>query len=263
MRRYLYLYRLFFLQHMKEYMQCKVDFLIGVSSFFLTQIFGIVFLKVIFNNIPTLNGWNFYQMVFIYGYAQIPRGIDHYFTDFLWPFAADAVVEGTVDRYLLRPINILFQIVVERCQADGLGEVIVGLIFVFYAGAKLHLTVTVGMIIGFIVASIAGALIYTAVKIFFASLAFYMKRSWGMLALGYNFSDFVKYPTEIYSKPIRIIITYIIPFAFTGFIPAQWFLTGKNAVYSLGVTVAVAAVSMFLTCGFFYLSLNRYESAGN
>ena len=248
---------------MKEYMQSKIDFLIGVTSFFLTQIFGIVFLKVIFNNIPTLNGWNFYQMVFIYGYAQIPRGLDHYFTDFFWPFASEAVVDGLVDRYLLRPVNIIFQIVVERCQADGLGEVIVGLIFVFYSGSKLNLHVTAGMVIGFIIASIAGAFIYTAVKIFFAALAFYMKRSWGMLALGYNFSDFVKYPTEIYSKPIRMIITYIIPFAFTGFIPAKWFLTGGNAMYVLGTTVCVAVVAMILTCLFFYVSLSRYESAGN
>ncbi|MEE0879466.1 MAG: ABC-2 family transporter protein, partial [Treponemataceae bacterium] len=62
----------------------KVDFLLGLLGFFLTQIMGIAFLYLVFEQIPSLDGWTLDQLIFIYGFAQIPRGIDHLFTDNIW-----------------------------------------------------------------------------------------------------------------------------------------------------------------------------------
>ena len=62
-KHYLCLYRIFFVQYMKTQMQSKTDFIIGFFSFFLNQLLGIVFLSLIFEQIPSLNGWSFYQLV--------------------------------------------------------------------------------------------------------------------------------------------------------------------------------------------------------
>lgn len=261
--RYLYLYRIFLKQYLKTQMQSKVDFFIGFFSFFLNQITGIVFLYLVFEQIPDLNGWSFYELVFIYGFAQIPRGIDHFFTNYLWIFTRKTVREGLFDRYLLRPIHPLFQVLVEQCCVDGIGEFLVGVLLV--AIAVLHLGITLSMtnILLFVISVVFGALIYSSVKILLATNTFFFTDAYQILYLGYNLSDFAKYPLEIYAKPIRYILSFVIPFGFTAFVPASYFLREGAIGRTIGLEILVAVVFFALSYRFFCFGCDRYESCGN
>lgn len=262
-KRYMCLYKIFFVQYMKAQMQSKVDFIIGFFSFFLNQILGIVFLSLIFKNIPNLNGWSFYQLVFIYGYAQIPRGIDHFFTNYLWIFTRKTVREGLFDRYLLRPVNPLFQILVEQCCPDGIGELLVGLILVAYATIHLQIPITVTLVFWFIISIVFGAVIYMSIKVFLATNTFFFKDAYQLLFLGYNLSDFVKYPLEIYGKPLRFILSYLVPFGFTAFIPASYFLQSGTLKNTIMIEVIVAIAFFGASYKYFCFGCNKYESSGN
>ena len=88
------LYRVFVAQFFKSIVQSKADFFIGLCGFFLTQITGIAFLYLVFEQIPVLADWSLDQLIFIYGFAQLPRGIDHLLTDYLWLLAWRIVVIG-------------------------------------------------------------------------------------------------------------------------------------------------------------------------
>ena len=113
-KRYLRLYRVLIVQFFKVIMQSKVDFLMGLFGFFFTQVTGILFLYLVFEQIPFLQGWSLEQLIFIYGFAQIPRGIDHLFTDNIWLVAWRLVINGDFDRYMLRPMNVFFQVIAEQ-----------------------------------------------------------------------------------------------------------------------------------------------------
>ena len=126
-KRYARLYRVLVVQFFKMIMQSKVDFLIGLFCFFFTQAMGIMFLYLVFRQIPSLNGWTLEQLIFIYGFAQIPRGIDHLLTDNIWLIAWRMVISGDFDRYMLRPMNILFQVISEKLQPDAIGELLINL----------------------------------------------------------------------------------------------------------------------------------------
>ena len=117
LKRYARLYRVLISQFFKVILQSKVDFMMGLLGFFFTQIMGIAFLYLVFQQIPSLQGWTLDQLIFIYGFAQIPRGIDHLLTDNIWLIAWRMVINGDFDRYMLRPMNIFFQIVSEKITA--------------------------------------------------------------------------------------------------------------------------------------------------
>jgi len=263
LKRYGRLYKVFATQFIKSLMQSKVDFIIGLLGFFLSQASGIVFLMLVFKQIPDLHGYSFNQLIFIYGFAQIPRGIDHLLTDNIWMLAMRLVVRGDFDRFLLRPINLFFQLICDRFQADAIGELIVGfaLVIISISNGTVHITPV--NIILFFVSMIAGTVIYTSIKLIFASLAFWIKDSIGILQMGYNFSDFAKYPISIYAKPIRILLTWIIPFAFVAFYPASFFLAKMNAIYSIGIEVLIAIIAWIISYGVFQRGTNVYESTGN
>lgn len=264
LKRYGRLYRVFVAQFFKYLVQSKADFFIGLMGFFLTQAAGIAFLYLVFEQIPTLADWTLPQLIFIYGFAQIPRGIDHLFTDNIWMVAWWYVVNGQFDRYMLRPMNLFFQVIFEKLQPDALGELMVGILLLIISLSNGVITVSGTKILLFIISMIAGAVIYTSVKLLFASFAFWMKVSGPVLYTAYQLADFAKYPTEIYAKGIRFMITWIIPFGFVAYLPASYFLKpGVSAWSTIGVECVLAVVFFAIAYGVFHFGTRAYESAGN
>ena len=262
-KRYFRLYRVLIKQFFKTLVQSKVDFLMGLFGFFFTQVLGIAFLYLIFDKIPNLNGWTLRQLIFIYGFAQIPRGIDHLFTDNIWLVAWRMVVNGDFDRYMLRPMNVFFQIICEKLQPDAVGELLIGTILIIMSLSKGIVIVDGMHIVMFIVSVIAGAVIYTSIKLLFASLSFWIKRSGPFLQVAYEMADFAKYPVEIYSKPIQFILTFVIPFAFVAYFPASYFLIQKSALTTVGIECLIAVILSILAYSIFKIGISKYESAGN
>lgn len=262
-KRYCRLYKVFIAQFFKSIIQSKVDFLMGLFGFFLTQALGIAFLYLIFEQIPSLNGWTLDQLIFIYGFAQIPRGLDHLLTDNIWMIAWRMVITGDFDRYMLRPMNVFFQVICEKLQPDAIGELLVGTILVVMSLVKGIVIVDALHVVLFIVSIIAGAIIYSSIKLFFASISFWVKMSGPFLQVAYEMADFAKYPTEIYSKPVRFILTMVIPFAFVAYIPASYFLLDKSPWMTVGIECAIAVVFWIVAYSFFKYGVSKYESAGN
>ena len=257
------LYRVLITQFLKGIMQSKVDFLMGLMGFFFTQFMGIAFLYLVFRQVPSLQGWTLEQLIFIYGFAQIPRGIDHLLTDNIWLIAWRMVLSGDFDRYMLRPMNLFFQVIAEKLQPDALGELLVGGILLVISLQKGIVIVDGVHIVLFFVSVMAGALIYTAIKLFFASLSFWVKISGPFLQTAYEMADFAKYPTEIYHRAIRFVITWIIPFAFVAYLPASFFLKAEVSPGIIGIECIMAVVLFSIAYVVFTIGTRRYESAGN
>lgn len=264
LKRYVRLYKVFVAQFFKSLVQSKADFLIGLCGFFFTQITGIAFLYLVFRQIPVLADWSLDQLIFIYGFAQIPRGIDHLFTDNIWLVAWRLVVNGKFDRYMLRPMNLFMQVIFEKLQPDALGELLVGTILLVISLTKGIVIVDAAHILLFVVSIFAGAIIYTAIKLLFASFAFWMKVSGPVLYTAYQLADFAKYPTDIYARGVRFIITWIIPFGFVAYLPASYFLKPEvSALATIGVECIIAVAFFALAYLVFTLGTRAYESAGN
>ena len=263
MRKYVKIYRLFIAQYLKGLMQSKVDFFMGFLAFFATQAVGILFLWVVFAQIPNLQGWSFNEVLFIYGFAQIPRGLDHIFTDNIWILGQRMVIEGAFDRYLLRPINPLFHLCADRFQPDGIGELLIGIVILTIAAVNLNLSVTPMLVLMFFVAVIAGTVIYTSVKLLFASIAFWTKESIAIMSLAYRMAEFAKYPIGIYSAPIRFTLSYIIPFAYVAFFPAAALMGREPLVVTVFTSVFISIVAWVVAYGVFKVGVGRYESAGS
>lgn len=257
------LYRIFAVQYMKTVMQSKVDFFIGLGGFLISQAAGLAFLYLVFQQIPTMKEWTLEQLLFIYGFAQIPRGIDHLLTDNLWMVGWQMVIQGTFDKYMLRPMNLFFQIVCEKIQFDAVGELLIGILFVGRAVAKGVVQVTPLKVLFFFISMIAGSVIYTSVKLVLASIAFWVKDSSPIMTTAYDVANFAKYPVEIYAKPIQIVLMTILPFAFVAYIPSTYFLIDANILKTIAAECGIAVIFWLFSYHLFKKGLTIYESAGS
>ena len=159
MKKYQRMHLIFIRQYIKQIMEYKVDFVVGVLGVFLTQGLNLLFLNVIFQHIPYLEGWTFQEIAFIYGFSLIPKGLDHLFFDNLWALGQRLVRKGEFDKYLTRPINPLFHILVETFQIDALGELLVGGILIGTTVTSIAWTLSKFLI--FLVCIPFATLIYT------------------------------------------------------------------------------------------------------
>lgn len=263
MKRVFRLHRIFISQHLKRLMEYKADFLIGAVGFFLSQVVQILFIGILFSQIPDLAGWSFEEILFIYGFSLLPKGIDHLFFDNLWMVGYFIVRKGDFDKYLTRPINSLFYVTVELFQVDAFGELFMGIILVVYSlvttGAQIvwQRGLVLLILIPFTV------LIFLAVKVLTAAISFWTKQSGHITHMFYQTAEFSKYPITIYNNFIKVIITYIIPFAFTAYYPASYFLRGENGLFCVFGTIIVSLALFGISLIVWNKGIKAYESAGS
>lgn len=262
-KRALKLQRIFIVQDLKKMMEYKIDFLTGAVAFLGGQAINIAFLWIIFSQIPNLKGLSFDEIVFIYGFSLIPKAIDHLLFDNLWGIGYFIVRKGDFDKYLTRPIDTLFHILVEKFQVDAFGELLVGVVLLATTITKVSFQWSFVNVLLFILVIPFATLIYTSIKTATAAVAFWTKRSGNVIYMFYMINDFAKFPTTIYNNFIKTIITYIIPFAFTAYYPAIYFLKGGNPFFNIGCTILFSIILFAIANFVWHKGINAYESAGS
>lgn len=263
MRRYTRLYWEFAKSHMKVMMEYRIDFLIGVASVMLEQFASIFFVKVVFDHIEQINGWNFYEILFIYGIAATGRSIHQIFFDNLWTLGWQYIRPGKLDRLLIRPVNPLFHVVADRLHQDGFGQLIIGLFILGTAIPQLDLVWGAAEIAMLVVMIISSGLIFVAINLFFATFSFWMIDSLPIVWAVFNMSDFARYPLTIYHKGIRMFLTWIIPYGFTAFYPAAYFID-KSGYKEFALWTPVAAiVCCVIAYTFWNKGLKAFASTGS
>lgn len=263
MRRYFRLHRIFIAQYLKRLMEYKTDFLLGAVGLLIAQGLQIVFIRIIFSGIPSLKGWSFDEVLFIYGFSLIAKSLDHLFFDNLWMVGYRIVRKGEFDKYLTRPINTLYHVIVENFCVDAFGEMLTCILLLCWAIPRLNLSFYWYTIPLVIVVVIFATMIYTSLKIMTSAIAFWTKASGHITHMLYMTNDFSKYPVTIYNRAVRTIITYVIPFAFTAYFPAAYFLGRENGWFCIGGTVVAGSVLFTLAIFIWHRGLRAYESAGS
>lgn len=244
-------------------MQYKIDFVMGIMSFLLNQLTSIIFITIVFQGITEMGDWSYYEIILLYGFSLIPKGIDHFFTDNLWNLSSSIIKDGSFDRYLLRPLSPLYHIVVETTQFDALGELITGILASNIAMVQLNLKLSFLDVSVLFFSIIIGSVIYTCIKVICAAISFWKGKSGNILKVVYMLSDFNKYPISIYNIVIRNLLTYIIPFAFTAYIPIKYFL-GKTTIDMVLISSLIAVfLIMSISVTIWKLGIKRYEGSGH
>lgn len=248
---------------MKVMMEYRIDFLIGVASVMLEQFASIFFVKVVFDHIEQINGWSFYEILFIYGIAATGRSIHQIFFDNLWTLGWQYIRPGKLDRLLIRPVNPLFHVVADRLHQDGFGQLIIGLIILGTAIPQLDLVWGATEIAMLVIMIISSGLIFVAINLFFATFSFWMIDSLPIVWAVFNLSDFARYPLTIYHKGIRMFLTWIIPYGFTAFFPAAYFID-KSGYKEFALWTPVAAVvCCVIAYAFWNRGLKAFASTGS
>ncbi len=248
----------------KTRLEYKADLLLGLFTGVLFQLVTLIFIDVLFaKQALTIGGWTKWHVLFIYGFSIFPLNLFFAFFPNLYNVGSKYIIEGNLDRILLRPLNSLFQVLMEEVDIESLIGLIVGAGIVFYASAQLSLEWTLGRVLIFAIMAFCGMLIYGGVFTTVASFSFWWPDRIGLMAPLFNMIAFGKYPVTIYNRLLQCILMWVIPFAFVAFFPATYFLGFDEFRPFVLLIPVIAAVTMAVGISMWNLGIRHYESTGS
>jgi ABC-2 type transport system permease protein len=262
------LYLSLFWEYLKNYAKTRLtyraDFWIEVLSDLLFQGLNLIFILIVFQQTESLGGWSEAEVVFVYGFFMVPFGIFGTFFA-LWNFSDRYIAKGEMDRVLTRPAHNLFQVMLENMDPPSLIGSLVGLIIMIISWGQLDLTFYWWDIPVMALLTLGAVLIYVGLYTALTAISFYSDAPTGILPLMYNIQNYGRYPVNIYNRIIRFVLTWVLPFAFVGIIPASYFLDEKHedmaslALYTPLVGLIVFAIGLTV----WNQGVKRYRGAGS
>jgi ABC-2 type transport system permease protein len=248
-------------------MQYRANFVLVFFADVLFQVLRVLLVFIVLSRFNNLNGWGFYEILFMFGLWMMVQALASIFFRQAWDFE-QLIISGKFDRYLVKPVNPLLQFFASRIEIGSIFEFIFGLIVFVIACQKNLIIWDVFKVLFLIITLISGLVIHIAISLIVIIPSFWIKKTTAFLDSVYIFNyEFVQYPITIYPKPIQIILSFIIPFAFVSYYPSTFFLSNKmNELPFTDIcyfVVFIAIISFIFAYRFWCYGINKYTSSGS
>ena len=248
---------------LKARLAYRGDLLVAAAGDVLVATVGLAAVGVLFHHTDTLGGFGVWEVLLGWGLAQTSLGVFWTLFPGLYALNRQYLLQGELDRVLLRPLDPYLQVMLDHVNPGGLLLSAVGLGVFLWAAAASGLAWSVGMVLLFPVIVLCGTLLVAGVLTATAALGFWMHHEGSAVGLVYQFAGFAPYPLTILPRPFAFLVTAVLPFAFVGFLPATLYMD-RPAWWPLAIAQPlVGLVVFFLGWGFWRFSLRRYGSAGH
>ena len=248
-------------------LQYRANFVIWIVMGVVYQTTGFIFLWVLLSRFTLLAGWSLGEIAFLYGVRLLAHGLNLLAFGYIHRIEY-LVRRGEFDRFLVRPVPVLFHVIVDRFPVGAIGDFGGGVAIFIAANVMVGIAWTPVALVYLVLAVIGGALIEAGIKLVIASLCFRWLSTRALVFLVDDlFSNFGNYPLRIFGGTIQLLLTFVLPVAFIAYFPAS-VLLGRTAELSVAPAVAyLAPLAGVLVFGLAYLlwrhELPQYQSSGS
>ena len=223
---------------------------------------GVVPLLVALEHREDIVGWTGWQVALLTGFYLMISGT---FAAFVAPAITEAMAHirrGTLDYLLLRPVDSLVSCLVSAFAPWSVLEVLAGLGLVLVSALALDLRPSGAQLAMAAAVLSCGFVALYALAVLMLAVSFRALQLQNLTFLLETALEFAHWPIAVFRGPLRLIFTFVVPFAVMTSFPAQALL-GALGLRELLAALATAAV----LAGFARLSwrqgLRAYSSASS
>lgn len=250
----------------KSCLEYRVDFFFRVAVGSVWHVTVLAFAIVLVTRFPGVGGWEAGEVLLIAAIRMAGHSLATAF--FFGPrWVSMMVQEGKIDAFLLRPMPVYRQVLLNYFHIPIIGDLFVVPVLFGVALAHLVFDWTPARVAYLVLAVLGAMLLEAAVQTFLGAFALRhpSARSWQDWAEELM-GTFGNYPLHILPGPAQAVFMALLPIAFCAYFPVA-FLTGHAA--QLPVPTWVAAASPAISAALYLASLiwwrtriRRYESIG-
>ncbi|CAM3616217.1 ABC transporter permease [Occultella aeris] len=175
---------------------------------------------------------------------------------------------GTLDAFLLRPLPVLAQLITSDLQLRRLGRTAVAAVVLAIALTMNTIAWTPALVVLAVLTPLVSAIIFAALFVCAAAVQFWLVEGGEFAnAFTYGGSYAASYPTSIFSLPMRVLFTFVVPAAFTAYLPTLVLLGHAGPAWTpavLGWFAPVAAAGIWTVALLGWRAgLRHYTGAGS
>lgn len=211
--------------------QYRTNVITGIVGSILYQLTSFLTVWIIVDQFNTLAGWSLSEIMLLYGMRMMAHGVFYATTSQI--FELDRlIVNGEFDRYLLRPIPPLIQVLVRKVRVNAFGDLLGGAALLAAAGYRSDIDWSFTAVIMLTAAIIGGALVEGATQIVLSSLAFRFLRIYALQSIvSQLFNVYGNYPFPIFPRLLQYVLTFALPIAFVAYLPASIILDRSSELH--------------------------------
>lgn len=261
------LYRRFIVVHLKTMMEYRFTFFMDMFIQVFTYVISYLGIWIILNRFHSINGWGFYEVMFLYNLNLFSYGVSGLF--FWSPMLGlgGMVQSGTFDNILIRPMNPFLHLISRKFMHHFLGHLFLGTIVFIICFKNLSIEWTISKVLWFSIVMLGAVLIQSSLMIIAGTVSFWFVKSSSLVETTiYGLRRFLDYPISIYDKWVQVVLTFVIPYGFVNFYPARLFLNKTDGLFhpSFGYGAPVVGLALFLLAyRFWCFGIKHYQSTGS
>ena len=249
-------------QDLKSKMHYRADFIISTVGMLATNFAGFAAFWLIFQSFPSIRGWSYHEMLFLYSFSLLAQTPNQLFFDNNWSLRF-AVFSGDFIKFCFRPINRYFYFISEVVDVKGFGQLVFGLWLFIYSWSKIGVPVNIGTILLAMGTLFSASLIMIAIINFGAATCFWIINSGYIITYLARFKDYAKYPVTIFGGFFRVIFSFVIPIAYLSFYPSMFFLRPGEAGILSYISPVVSILAFYLSYKFWMRGARKYSGTGS
>ena len=251
----------------RSQLQYRTSFALDLVGNFVITFLDFAAVLILFHNVTALDGWTVHEVAFLYACTCISFALVDMVIGHLDLFPR-MIREGTFDLVLVRPRGSLFQVVASDFALRRLGRAFQGIVVFAYALTGVDIAWDPGRVAMVGVMLVSGALIFAAVWIAGATIAFWTVDGGEFTnAFTYGGNFLTQYPISIYGEWLRRFLAFVVPMAFVCYFPALYVLDKEDPLgfpQALQFASPLVAVAAATVAGVVWtLAVRRYRSVGS
>ena len=248
--------------HLKSTLEYKAAFIISfISQIFIFFSYYFIILAL-FTKFDNIKGFTLYEVLLCFAVIQFGFAFCEFFARGLDNFDR-LIVNGDFDRLLLRPKNLILQVLCYDIDFIKASRIIQALIILVIALVKLEIEWSILKVITLILMNLSAIGIFFGIFLLAAAYCFITVQG---LEVRNVFTDggkhMAQYPIGVFKKGFVYFFTFIIPYAFVNYYPLLYFVgKSNNKLYAISpLLVFVYIIPCIIV---FKKGIKRYASVGS
>lgn len=224
-------------------------------------LFFFAFIFVVVRSAASLAGYTPNQVIFFFLVFNLIDITAQFLFRAVYGFRP-LVVRGEFDFYLVKPLPSFFRPLFHWADILDLVVLVPLWIFTLYFVFSKGLISAPIYLVYFLILYLASILIAFAFHLFVASVCVMTTEIDHLILVYRDLINMARFPTDIYQRGIRWILTFVIPVAVMITIPAKALL-GLLSFWGIALTFLSSLVLVWASLKFWQFALTRYSSASS
>ncbi len=255
------LYWKFFSIHLKSEMAYPASFFLSCVGRLLCTINCLVGIGLMMWRFGSIGDYTAGEVLLGFGVVMTAFNIAECFARGFDQFSK-IVREGTLDRLVVRPRGLVFQVICQDTRMASLPNIVLGIAVIAYGVSVSGIAWTVPKALVLLSMVACGSLLFFGMFLVYAALCFFTMEGLEVLNI---FTDgirtFSQFPFDIYGKGVLFFTTAVMPMAMVQYWPLQYLMGKGGPIYGM---FPVLSLWFLIPCWLAWrLGIRHYASAGS